>query len=397
MAEELTYLQGLLTQIRGINERYAEVNKVYESSGVRYNIFDVLGLTTAEVGLHSTFIASLLRPGLHGAGTKFLEAFLRISRLDLPAGFFDVSKVTVEQEKYIGPTTETDGGRIDLLLTDGVNTLIIENKIYADDQKNQLLRYHNYRPNAKLVYLSLYEDNKPSEISLGTLPLECVTCISYKTDIVQWLEECVRISANLPYIRETINQYIKTIKQLTNTSMATNAEVISLLKEQNNLIAAFTIRNNLDYALNEIMITFFEDLKREIGLCCPDVICTTDHTNNDSWFMDKPRILFTHPAWKRIYFGMEFEHSGLRDFALGFLKKNEVNDIRQLKDVKALADQLGYNIKSTESWFWSYPSTPEILNWYNPKSMEMLRDGSMIKWFVDTINNVISFSKGLDL
>ena len=397
MAEDLTYLQRLLTQIYGINERYAEVNKVYESSGVRYNIFDVLGLTTAEVGLHSTFIASLLRPGLHGAGTKFLEAFLRMSRLDLPSGFFDVSKVNVEQEKYIGPTTETGGGRIDLILTDGANSLIIENKIYADDQKNQLLRYHNYRPNAKLVYLSLYEDNKPSEKSLGTLPAESVTCISYKTDIIQWLEECVKISANLPYIRETINQYIKTIQQLTNTSMATNAEVIRLLKEQNNLAAAFTVRNNLDHALNEIMKTFFEDLKREIEHCCPGVTCTTDHTNNDTWFMDKPRILFKHPDWKNVFFAMEFEHSGLRDFTIGFLKKSEVKDIRQLKEVKELAHQLGYDKKSTGSWFWSYPSSPDILNWNNAKSIEMLQDGSMIKWFTESVNNVISCSKGLDL
>jgi len=396
MADELTYLQGLLTQIRGINDRYAEVNKVYESSGIRYNIFDVLGLTSSEVGLHSTFIASLLRPGKHGAGTKFLEAFLRMSKLDLPSDFFNVSKVQVEQEKYIGPTTEKEGGRIDLILSDGKNSLIIENKIYADDQTNQLLRYHNYRPTAKLVYLSLYGD-KPSKKSLGTLQEECITCISYKIDIVQWLEECVQISANLPYIRETINQYIKTIQQLTNTSMATNTEVIGLLKEQNNLAAAFAIRDNLDHALNEIMKTFIEDLKRDIEQSCPNITCTVDHTSNDTWFVDRPRFLFKHSDWKNVYFAMEFEHSGLRDFTTGFLKKTEVKDIRQLKDVKELAHQLGYDKKSTGSWYWSYPSSPEILNWNNAKSMEMLRDGSMIKWFVETVNNVKTCSKGFDL
>lgn len=396
MADELTYLQGLLTQIRGINDRYAEVNKVYESSGIRYNIFDVLGLTSSEVGLHSTFIASLLRPEQHGAGTKFLEAFLRMSKLDLPSDFFNVSKVQVEQEKYIGPTTEKEGGRIDLILTDGNSSLIIENKIYADDQKNQLLRYHNYRPTARLVYLSLFGD-EPSGKSLGTLSKESVTCISYKIDIIQWLEECVQISANLPYIRETINQYIRTIQQLTNTSMATNTEVIGLLKEQNNLAAAFAIRDNLDHALNEIMKTFIENLKRDIEQSCPNVTCTVDHTSNDTWFVDRPRFLFKHSGWKHVFFAMEFEHSGLKDFTHGFLKKDEVKDIRQLKDVKEFAHKLGYDKKSTGSWFWSYPSSPEILNWNNAKTMGMLRDGSMIKWFVETVNNVISCSKGFDL
>ena len=319
-----------------------------------------------------------------------------MSKLDLRSDFFNVSKVQVEQEKYIGPTTEKKGGRIDLILSDGNNSLIIENKIYADDQTNQLLRYHNYRPTAKLVYLSLYGD-KPSKKSLGTLKEECITCISYKIDIVQWLEECVQISANLPYIRETINQYIKTIQQLTNTSMATNTEVIGLLKEQNNLAAAFAIRDNLDHALNEIMKTFIEDLKRDIEQSCPDITCTVDHTSNDTWFVDRPRFLFKHLDWKNVYFAMEFEHSGLRDFTTGFLKKTEVKDIRQLKDVKELAHQLGYDKKSTGSWYWSYPSSPEILNWNNAKSMEMLRDGSMIKWFVETVNNVISCSKGFNL
>ena len=372
------------------------MKKAYESSGVLYNIFDVLGLSSSEVGLHSTFIASLLRPGQHGAGTRFLEAFLRMSKLDLSSVFFNVSKVKVEQEKYIGPKTDTEGGRIDLILSDEKNSLIIENKIYADDQKNQLLRYHNYRPAAKLVYLSLFGD-EPSDNSLGTLPKESVTCISYKIDIVQWLEECVRISANLPYIRETINQYIKTIQQLTNTSMATNTEVIGLLKEQNNLSAAFAIRDNMDHALNEIMKTFIEDLKRDVEHSCPNITCTVDHTSNDTWFVDRPRFLFKNSGWKHVYFAMEFEHSGLKDFTHGFLKKDDVKDIRQLKDVKEFAHKLGYDKKSTGSWFWSYPSSPEILNWNNAKSMEMLRDGSMIKWFVETVNNVISCSKGFDL
>ena len=145
------------------------------------------------------------------------------------------------------------------------------------------------------------------------------------------------------------------------------------------------------------MKTFIEDLKRDIEQSCPDITCTVDHTSNDTWFVDRPRFLFKHLDWKNVYFAMEFEHSGLRDFTTGFLKKTEVKDIRQLKDVKELAHQLGYDKKSTGSWYWSYPSSPEILNWNNAKSMEMLRDGSMIKWFVETVNNVISCSKGFNL
>ena len=397
MAEELRDIRDLLHRIEDVNKRYAEVKRAYENSGVLYNIFEVLGLTTSEVGLHSTFIASLLRSGQHGAGTKFLEAFLRMPRLGLPADFFDIDNVKVEQEKRIGTTTDDEGGRIDLILSDGNNTLIIENKIYAKDQWHQLLRYHNYRPSAKLVYLSLYADDEPSDDSLGTLDRSEVTTISYEYDMLLWLEECVRISANLPHIRETLNQYIRTIQLLTNTGMGTNSDIIKLLKAKENLEAAFAIRENLDSALNDLMKQFVSDLKQRVEQSPMGFTFVTENSGNDSFFMDKPKFLFKHSDWKNVCFAMEFEHSGLRDLAIGFLKNPEVKDIRLLDGVKKLADSLDYNTKSTVSWFWSYPSSAHFRNWYNAKSMDMLHDGSMLAWFMETLNNVFVKSKGLDL
>ena len=140
---QLIELQHLLDSIKGIDRRYQDVWKEREDIGISYNVFDVLGLSTSEVGLHSAILASLLMPRGHGAGRQFLEAFLKIPCLDLPNRFLDPEKTVVEKEKYIGPVTDTEGGRIDLYLTDGKNYLIIENKIYAADQQNQLLRYHN--------------------------------------------------------------------------------------------------------------------------------------------------------------------------------------------------------------------------------------------------------------
>jgi len=123
----------------------------------------------------------------------------------------------------------------------------------------------------------------------------------------------------------------------------------------------------------------------------------TENSGNDSFFMDKPKFLFKHSDWKNVCFAMEFEHSGLRDLAIGFLKNPEVKDIRLLDGVKKLADSLDYGTKSTVSWFWSYPSSAYIRNWYNAKSMDMLHDGSMLAWFMETLNNVFVKSKGLDL
>ncbi len=299
MDKDLLSIQELLNRVSAIDIRYAAVRKEREESGVFYNIFDVLGLTTSEVILHSSLIASLLRPDKHGAGRKFLEAFLRMPSLKLPEGFLDLDKVSVETEKFIGPKKNDSGGRIDLFLTDGLNHIIIENKIYAGDQENQLLRYHNFKPDGKLVYLSLFDGDKPSEKSLGSLQLDSITCISYQYDILQWLKECVSISANLPYIRETINQYIQTIKQLTDTDMGTNSEIIDLLRRPENLPAAFAIQDNLHESMNSIMNGFIKDLKAELSRVNSPFTCIT--TESD-WFQSYMSITFENKKWDKILF-----------------------------------------------------------------------------------------------
>lgn len=73
--------------------------------------------------------------------------------------------------KYIGKKTDGDGGRIDIIVTDGNgNAVIIENKIYAADQDKQMVRYHNYAKhnfNAhNLFYLSLYGEVHDGEKTL---------------------------------------------------------------------------------------------------------------------------------------------------------------------------------------------------------------------------------------
>ena len=393
MNHELLNTQELLNRIKAIEIRYAAVRKEREDSGVFYNIFDVLGLTASEVSLHSSLIASLLRPEKHGAGRKFLATFLRMPSLNLPEGFLDLEKVSVEQEKYIGPKTATTGGRIDIFLTDGKNHIIIENKIFAGDQENQLLRYHNYKPNGKLVYLSLFEDDKPSEGSLGGLDPELITCISYKYDILQWLKECVQISANLPYIRETINQYIKTIQQLTDTEMETNSEIIELLRRPENLVAAFAIHDNLNESMNFIMNGFIQALKVELSRIGSPFTCITTETN---WFQSYRRISFEHERWNRIIFSTEFEATGFKNMIVGLLRKKHVNSILEIPDAAALSEKLGYT-KKNKNWLWGTPPSYIPTYWNNAKVMRRLSDGSMVKLFVQMLEDVSERSLELDV
>ena len=203
-------LRTLLENVAIINLKYEEMAKI---SGENFNVFSILNLKTNEVRTHSAFIAELLNPkGKHGLGKAFLEEFVDIIKEKLrqtrkegsPPNFEFVpeecTKVAVEY--WLGYKTETEGGYIDILLTDKHNNhLIIENKIYAGDQKNQLLRYHSFNEKAPLIYLTL-DGKTPSKWSTDGKEnvLLNTICISYRDEIHQWLEVCQKHAVNNPLL-----------------------------------------------------------------------------------------------------------------------------------------------------------------------------------------------------
>lgn len=84
-----------------------------------------------EVTLHSRFLCSMLDPkGLHYQGNVFLKLFLE----QLPKGlrtFVNVHRAKVVRER----------DSIDILIHDDERALVIENKVYAPDQRYQISRY----------------------------------------------------------------------------------------------------------------------------------------------------------------------------------------------------------------------------------------------------------------
>lgn len=194
--------------------------------GENYNLFSILSIERYELK-HSALIANLLDPkGSHGCGDAFLRAFFEIA---LKGTAYPFEKCTLPHsytEYYTGPIAGDTGGRIDILVKSSHYGLIIENKIYAGDQDKQLTRYDNYGKETfgadgyLLVYLTLYGYDASKE-STATKSAEEVGYLrlSYAKDILLWLKECVRLADNKPLVRESLNQYIRTIKQLTYQDM----------------------------------------------------------------------------------------------------------------------------------------------------------------------------------
>lgn len=251
---------NLLEQVNLIQQKYDDLA---EYTGENFNVFSILRLYSDELS-HSVFIGNLLNAkAKHGQKDIFLKLFLEELQIDFDEYFsrlkfdqFDTSKSSATVEKHIGKVNyeNGEGGRIDIFITDSINNIVIENKIRAGDQNQQLVRYYNAYNNAPIIYLTL-DGKEPGGASCGDLKCgEQFICISYERHIVSWLEKCIKEMANKPIIRETLNQYLHLVKQLTNqtTNKKMEKEIMNLiLGNENHLRAAKNIYQNYPTIIKE--------------------------------------------------------------------------------------------------------------------------------------------------
>ena len=201
--------ESLLTQARMLTEKH---EALAAANGLGFSLFAILDRETDEVRTHSAILCELLNPaGTHQQGAVFLRAFVKRFHLDDA----EVETAQVWREKTIAKDS-----RADILIETSEAMVVIENKIYAPDQPAQLERYHAYAdkwPKSEVFYLTLHGE-EPSDDSLGTLPSEKVRCISYETDVLEWLDDCVKEVARVPQIREILVHYQGLLRKLTGRS-----------------------------------------------------------------------------------------------------------------------------------------------------------------------------------
>lgn len=233
-----------------INKKYNLMNLKKED----FNIFSILRNEYDEVNLHSKFIVELLKNKNYGK--KFIEIFLE--KLEIQVFNYENINVFSEYSKGIN-------GRIDILLEFSKGkekkAIIIENKIYAEDQIGQLNRYYysminkNYsNDELEIVYLTLdgSEPNEESTKGLTKEEKEKIIIISYKENIIEWLNDCIKEVAEVPIIRETLIQYRSLLKKIT------GKEEKNLIKEIEELVLS-----NNEYLK---MIYKIDDVLREIKI-----------------------------------------------------------------------------------------------------------------------------------
>lgn len=252
-------LQNLLNSVNAILREEKVKKEESLRRGERFNVFQICGVDHYEVK-HSAIIARILDPqGNHGQKDKFLKIFLQTIK---DSTGMDTSSCRVNTE-YV-----TNEGRIDILIEDKKGKgVIIENKVYASDQSEQLKRYdkfskEKYRVGQYTIYYLTLDEHYASDDSGEGINY---TRISYKEHILNWIGECIKESATTPLIRETLIQYRNHIKQLTNQDMdKTNKEkLLEILKR--NLSEAVNILSVESEIRKEVRRKYIETVLNKIA------------------------------------------------------------------------------------------------------------------------------------
>lgn len=373
-------IQILLGKIEELQKKQTFRQTEVSKRGENFNVFNVLGLWSEEVRLHSAMLAELLNPeGSHGCGDAFLVEFLR-EVLYNDKKIQDLSKAIITTEYNIGYISKDgmNGGRIDILIEmpneSSLPALIIENKIYAGDQANQLRRYYNwglghfYSPEKfKILYLTL-DGSNPSSDSIGKGKDFNYETISYANHIRMWLNRCASIAYDKPKVRETIIQYNHLLDQITTSNMEDKNLLVEEIASNNdylkNAILLCSLQN--DIIKKAIMGPIRQALENIQKIAQDKINPLTVEFKLDDAFGEKGGkidIGFSYIITDGNYtvnLRYTFDHWGLNDLYYGI---SEINTSREIQ----LRQPIFNN--QTDTWHWGWEWMPDKYRYWNGKNL----------------------------
>jgi hypothetical protein len=200
--------------------RYEEKREQAEietrQSAPGFNIFRFLGEVWRSEKFHSDFIAYLLDPReSHGQGHLFLQTFFSSFKRKYPEVYvpniFSAHGSWLVQREFI-----TRYGNLDIVLRNPLvkGLYVIENKVDAEEQVDQIARYSEYLegqakeyPYQSLLFLT---PDGHSSVTANGKPYHP---ISYHSDITAWLERALP-EVGAVIVRETVRQYQNLIRDL---------------------------------------------------------------------------------------------------------------------------------------------------------------------------------------
>ncbi len=345
-----------------IEEFKEKQNKQKQRGLNNYNILTTVLKESDEVKLHSKIIYSLLDTnGEHYQSNLFLDKFLEV--LNIENFKFNTENCSVYREYK----------NIDLYITDGNKHIIIENKIYAKDQKEQIKRYiEEIEKNKELsekdilvIYLSL-DGKNPTSYSLGDLKIKnnfierkfdkiaIYKSISYKDELLKWLKKSQYEVQNITNLNEVFNQYIDVVKMVTNQYKEKVVSLSDYLVENESVYKmAVKVHSELPKARKKIIDNFFQEvinlLEIKLG---EEWIVEIEGNLSKSW--NFPFRIYKK-EWRgenNLIFGFEFDANNYYKEYFGIVKKSDKVDIENdiVIKFKERLVKLDIELKTSNWW-----------------------------------------------
>jgi hypothetical protein len=214
-AGKMFFLKSILESAERISNILEHSKKAIadyiETESPHYNVFRIIGLDRKEVGTHTPFLADLLSSKAgHGQGKLFLRNFL-INVLGFNMEIADhPSWEVVKEKEYID---------LRLLNKKLQMAVFIENKFGTGAHDGQLSSYYEmwkkYENGGRFIYLTRFGDKPGSGGFISPSSekeiLKILTCLSYKKDIVDWIESCL-MEVKSKKVYYSLKQYIEIIE-----------------------------------------------------------------------------------------------------------------------------------------------------------------------------------------
>ena len=271
-----------------LQEAYEKSKDYLYEDSLRFNLLSIIEKDRDEAHVHSKVIYNLLSQDW---GKKDKETFLTLFLKEIGIEDENIYDKNWEVTREKAFDLDTIKGRLDFEIKSKDCIYIIEMKIDAGDQPEQLIRYQEFAKEQhkkyKIFYLTL-DGHNASKKSIGeeenleeNEKVE-YTNISFKEEILNWLGNCLKLVEGKENKSACINQYIASINKILgekNTKIKDN-----ILKSVKDIKTAITIYEKLNENLQKVLESFFEELNKKLKNKLKDI--TPKPIYNESYIKD---------------------------------------------------------------------------------------------------------------
>lgn len=240
-------------------ELLSEIKRLAELSNPikDINLFSILGMETKEVSAHSAFLYYVFKPFeinsvVDDGNLRCLYTFLKAKKPRLPD---NPKNLNIYREVVF------DKGRLDFLIRfnteeSGADAIVIELKIKADEQDNQISRYSDY-----------LKDNDYSSDNIIFLTLKGDESYTGESTPVLLEDLCENVFKKIKEIRDDkymviLNQYKSLVKKLGEKKYMNLSEII---KNKNDFLLIDSLNEAKKAKLTELLKSFTDQLKDKLS------------------------------------------------------------------------------------------------------------------------------------